>query len=280
MQQTGTNKGKVIIAGAGPGDPELITLKAMKSLAVADIILTDRLVSPEILTRYANPAAAVIHVGKQCRHGHSTPQATINKLLVEHAREGKLVVRLKGGDVSVFANVLDELSVLDAHQIPFEIIPGITAAAGAAAYAGIPLTARGYSTAVRLLTYYKSDVLTDAYWEELASTDDTLVFYMSAEMLHPLVQQLTRFHISPSKLLAVIEQATTPQQHIQVTSLYDLQLEVMPEDLISPTLIIVGKVVGLHHRFSRKKNNNARSYYFKPVRKQVSKQYLHPLTIS
>lgn len=280
MQQKRPNTGKVIIAGAGPGDPDLITIKAMQRLAVADIILTDRLVSPEILSRYANPAASVIHVGKQCRHGHSTPQDTINELLVEHASEGKLVVRLKGGDVSVFANVLDELSVLTAHKIPFEIIPGITAATGAAAYSGIPLTARGYATAVRLLTYYKSDVLTDAYWQELASTDDTLVFYMSAEMLLPLVQQLTRFGIDPSKLLAVIEQATTPQQHIQVTSLYDLQFDVLPEDLISPTLIIVGKVVGLHGEFSVHKNNKTRKPYFKPVRKQVTRQHLNTLTIS
>src|SRR5687768_10477325 len=153
MQQLQSYKGRVIIAGAGPGDPDLITIKAMKYLAVADVILTDRLVSPELLDRYANPSATIIAVGKQCRHGHSTPQETINTLLVEHARAGSLVVRLKGGDVSVFANVLDELSVLTANNIAFEIIPGITAAMGAAAYAGIPLTARGYATAVRLLTY-------------------------------------------------------------------------------------------------------------------------------
>lgn len=279
MHQVQPYKGKVIIAGAGPGDPELITIKAMKYLAMADVILSDRLVSPELLERYANPAATVVSVGKQCRHGHSTPQETINELLIEHANEGKLVVRLKGGDVSVFANVLDELSVLTAHQIPFEIIPGITAATGAAAAAGIPLTARGYATAVRLLTYYKSDILSDEYWKEIATTDDTLVFYMSAEMLQPLVQQLTRFGIAPSKLMAVIEQATTPVQHVQVTSLYDLQLHVLPEDLISPTLIIVGKVVGLHHQFSTVKNNGARIPYFRPVRKPLTNQRLNTLNV-
>jgi uroporphyrin-III C-methyltransferase/precorrin-2 dehydrogenase/sirohydrochlorin ferrochelatase/uroporphyrin-III C-methyltransferase len=280
MPQEQLYKGKVIIAGAGPGDPDLITIKAMKYLAVADIILTDRLVSSELLDRYANPSAIIISVGKQCRHGHSTPQETINALLVEHASQGRLVVRLKGGDVSVFANVLDELSVLTAHCISFEIIPGITAATGAAAYAGIPLTARGYATAVRLLTYYKSDILSDAYWEELASTDDTLVFYMSAEMLQPLVHQLKRFGIDPSKQLAVIEQATTPCQHVQVSSLYDLQLHVLPEELISPTLIIVGKVVGLHHQFSQKNNNHTRLPYFKPVRNPVAKQQFNTLIVS
>ena len=280
MQQLQSYPGKVIIAGAGPGDPELITMKAMKYLTLADVILVDRLVSPELLDRYANPAATIIPVGKQCRHGHSTPQETINALLVEYAQAGKLVVRLKGGDVSVFANVLDELSVLTEHNITYEIIPGITAATGAAAYAGIPLTARGYSTAVRFLTYYKSDILSDAYWQELAVTDDTLVFYMSAEMLRPLVHQLTRFDIDPSKLLAVIEQATTPFQHVQVTSLYDLQFEVPPEELMSPTLIIVGKVVGLHHAFSPRPNNKIREAYFKPVPKPIAKKLLHSLTVS
>ncbi len=123
----------------------------------------------------------------------------------------KLVVRLKGGDVSIFSNVLDELETLTAHQISYEIIPGVTAALGAAAYAGIPLTARGYSTAVRFVTYYKSDVVTDDYWRELANTNDTLVFYMSAETLGSVVKHLLVNGIATDKKLAVIEQATTPR---------------------------------------------------------------------
>ena len=113
----------------------------------------------------------------------STTQQTINELLVRYASSGKLVVRLKGGDVSVFSNIMDELETLGTHNIPYEIIPGITAALGAAAYAGIPLTARNYATSVRFLTYYKSDIVTDEYWKELAETNDTLVFYMSSETL-------------------------------------------------------------------------------------------------
>src|ERR1700733_6093147 len=179
--------GKVILAAAGPGDPELITAKAIRYLQQADVVLTDRLVSDDILKNYVNPAAEVIYVGKQCRRGFSTPQVTINELLVECAAEKKLVVRLKGGDVSIFSNILDELETLVAHQIPYEIVPGVTAALGAAAYAGIPLTARGYSTAVRFLTLYKSDVVTDDYWKELAVTRDTLVFYMSAETVNLVV---------------------------------------------------------------------------------------------
>src|SRR4029079_17466424 len=159
-------KGKVILAGAGPGDPELITVKVAKYLQQADVVLTDRLVSDEILTKYVHPDAEVIHVGKQCRRGVSTPQETINDLLVHYALLGKLVVRLKGGDVSFFSNIKDELDTLVANNITYEIVPGVTAASGAAAYAGIPLTARDYATAVRFLTYYKSDIVPDKYWKE------------------------------------------------------------------------------------------------------------------
>ncbi len=161
-------KGKVVIAGAGPGDPELITMKAARYLQLADVVLTDRLVSDEILKTYVRKDAEILYVGKQCRRGISTPQKTINELLVDYALMGKLVVRLKGGDVSIFSNIMDELETLVANNIPYEIVPGVTAALGAAAYAGIPLTARGYAPAVRFLTYYKSDIVTDKYWKDLA----------------------------------------------------------------------------------------------------------------
>ena len=213
-------KGKVIIIGAGPGDPDLITMKAVRYLRQADVVLTDRLVSEEILDRYVSATAEIIQVGKQCRRGISTPQKTINQLLLEYALQGKLVVRLKGGDVSIFSNILDELQTLTAEQIPYEIVPGVTAALGAAAYAGIPLTARDYSTSVRFLTYHKRDIITDKYWEELAHTEDTLVFYMSSETLNLVVEKLTANQIAPEKLLAVIEQATTPMQQVYVSNLY------------------------------------------------------------
>ncbi len=115
--------------------------------------------------------------------------------MVHYALMGKLVVRLKGGDVSIFSNILDELEALAQHNISYEIIPGVTAALGAAAFAGIPLTARGYATSVRFLTYYKSDVVTEEYWKELANTNDTLVFYMSSETLEKVVEKLTANHI-------------------------------------------------------------------------------------
>ena len=215
--------GKLIIAGAGPGDPELITIKAVTYLKQADIVLTDRLVSEEILKNYVGPNAEIIRVGKQCRQGVSTPQQTINDLIVHYCLLGKLVVRLKGGDVSIFSNIMDELETAISYRISYEIIPGVTAASGAAATAGIPLTARGYATSVRFLTYYKSDIVTDAYWKELANTEDTLVFYMSSETLDLVVEKLVFNNIHDDKLLAVIEQATTPFQNVRVVNLYDYQ---------------------------------------------------------
>lgn len=258
-------KGKVILVGAGPGDPELLTVKAARWLQKADVVLTDRLVGPQILEDFVSPGAIVIAVGKQCRRGASTPQATINELMVRYAGEGKLVVRLKGGDVSLFSNVLDELQVLVEKSIPYEIVPGITAALGAAAYAGIPLTARGYSTAVRFLTYYKSEVVSEAYWKELAATDDTLVFYMSAETLPAVVEKLTTYGIDGAKRLAVVEQATTPLQHVQVCSLYDYTAALSGRRLASPSLVIIGRVVALHEQFGWRENSDRSYAYFKPV---------------
>jgi uroporphyrin-III C-methyltransferase len=261
--------GKVILAGAGPGDPELITMKAVRYLQEADVVLTDRLVSKEILKRYVNPEAEIIHVGKQCRRGISTPQQTINELIVEYALLGKLVVRLKGGDVSIFSNIMDELETLVANNIPFEIIPGVTSALGAAAFAGIPLTARGYATAVRFLTYYKSDIVTDEYWKELANTNDTLVFYMSSETLSKVVEKLTSNNIDENKLLAIIEQATTPLQNVHIANLYDFEKQFNGQSFISPSLVIIGHVVSLHEKYKWIENSNSNDYYFKPITSQV-----------
>ena len=257
--------GKVILAGAGCGDPELITLKAVRYLQQADVVLTDRLVSKDILQQHVNKAAEIIYVGKQCRRGFSTPQKSINELIVQYALEGKLVVRLKGGDVSLFSNILDELEVLAANHIPYEIIPGVSAAMGAAAYSGIPLTARGYTTAVRLLTFYKSDVVTDEYWKELANTEDTLVFYMSSETLDAVVKNLLKNNIADDKLLAVIEQATTPMQQVHISSLKAYGENLGGKMFASPTLVMIGKVVALHEKFSWLQNSTETGEYFKPV---------------
>lgn len=262
--------GKLIIAGAGPGDPDLITVKTARYLQEADVVLTDRLVSEEILNTYVNLKAEIIYVGKQCRRGISTPQQTINELIVYYCLLGKLVVRLKGGDVSIFSNIMDELETVVASNIPYEIIPGVTAALGAAAYAGIPLTARGYATSVRFLTYYKSEIVTLEYWKELANTDDTLVFYMSSETLDKVVAKLTTYNIHEDKLLAVIEQATTPFQSVHITNLYDYQKQLKGKSFISPSLVIIGKVVSLHDQFSWLKSNDSNEHYFKPMTGKIS----------
>jgi uroporphyrin-III C-methyltransferase/precorrin-2 dehydrogenase/sirohydrochlorin ferrochelatase/uroporphyrin-III C-methyltransferase len=257
--------GKVIITGAGPGDPDLITVKAVNHLQKADVVLTDRLVSDEILKLYVSSEAKVIYVGKQCRKGNSTPQEEINELIVEYAKQGKYVVRLKGGDVSIFSNVLDEYETLIANKIPYEVVPGITAASGAAAYAGIPLTARGHSTAVRILTYYKSDIVSDEYWKDLATTTDTLVFYMSAETLDKAVNKLIQFGIGKDKHIAVIEQATTPLQNVYASNVYDYFKKISGQNFVSPSLVIIGKVAALHEQFNWIANSDSKDYYFKPV---------------
>lgn len=264
-----TQTGKVILAGAGPGDPDLVTVKTANYLQQADVVLTDRLVSKVILKRYVRPSAEIIEVGKQCRRGVSTPQQTINELLVAYALQGKFVVRLKGGDVSFFSNVLDELQALQSNGIPYEIVPGITAASGAAAYAGIPLTARDHATAVRFLTYYKSSMVSDAYWKELAETDDTLVFYMSSETIDALIDKLIIHRISPDKKLAVIEQATTTYQQVYVSDIYAYKEALKGQSFLSPSLIVIGKVVNLQEKYGWFAGNGLREYYFKPLTSAV-----------
>jgi uroporphyrin-III C-methyltransferase len=263
-QQYIIHTGKVILAGAGCGDPELITVKAARWLQQADVVLTDRLVSNDILKAYVPETTEIVYVGKQCRRGFSTPQKSINELLVQYAQEGKLVVRLKGGDVSIFSNILDELETLVAHHIPYEIVPGITAATGAAAYAGIPLTARNRATAVRLLTFYKSDVVTDDYWKELAVCNDTLVFYMSSETLDAVVENLRKHCIDGAKMIAVIEQATTPMQQVHTCSMEEYGEKLAGKNFASPTLVIIGNVVALHEKFAWQKNEAQHGEYFKP----------------
>ncbi len=266
--QSPINIGKVILAGAGPGDPELITAKAIRYLRLADVVIVDRLVSHEIIEEYVKADATVIYAGKQSGKGYSTRQTTINQLLVEHAMNGKLVVRLKGGDVSIFSNILDELQALTEHDIPYEVIPGVTAALGAAAYSGIPLTARDHSVAVRFLTYYDPEILSDAYWSELANTNDTLVFYMSAESLPKAIENLKRHHVDHSKQIALIEQATTSKQRVRVFSFENFPPERL--EFLSPGLVVIGKVVSLHEKFKWRQNYEGDEYYFQPLTKAMS----------
>ncbi|WP_298299431.1 uroporphyrinogen-III C-methyltransferase [Hydrotalea sp.] len=270
-----TNKGKVVIIGAGPGDPDLITIKAVQYLQKANVVLVDRLVSEVILKRYVNPNAIIIPVGKQCRYGLSTAQGTINTLLIQYANTHALVVRLKGGDVSFFSNVLDELEVLKNQAIPFEIVPGITAASGAAAYAGIPLTARNYATAIRFLTYYKTNIITDSAWHDLAITNDTLVWYMSSETLEPLIEQLRLHGIDEQKWVSVIEQATTPLQQVYSAPIRNFLLQFGTMQFLSPSLVIIGRVASLSQQFNWFNGENTQQSLYFPQVTATAEPYLH-----
>ena len=263
--------GKVIFIGAGPGDPELLTVKALRWLQRADVIIADRLVSPEILSHYTNTSATIIHAGKQGGSDASTPQPAINELLVEHAAAGRLVIRLKGGDISIFSNILDELRTLAANGIQYELVPGITAALGAASYAGIPLTARGYSTAVRFLTAYRHDLLDDRYWNDLAQTTDTLVFYMSSAPVDELVNRLLAANIPEDRWITIVEQATTPNQQITNYPIHEI-FAAAGRSWQSPSLIIIGKVGALQPDFAWLPDTRSASLYFPPIEPLISKK--------
>jgi uroporphyrin-III C-methyltransferase len=265
MERNLSHIGKVILAAAGCGDPELITVKAARYLQQADVVLADRLVSEMILKTYVPSKAAIIFTGKQNNNPASFSQQNINQLLVNYALQGKLVVRLKGGDIAFFSNVLDELESLVENNIPYEIVPGVTAASGASAYAGIPLTARGFSTSVRFLTFYKDSAFNESYWQELAATNDTLVFYMSSENAESIVENLLSHHIDPEKQLAIVQQATTEFQQVDVIKLDEYSNNTKLKNLASPTLLIIGKVTALHEKFRWLRNSNEGKYYFRPL---------------
>ena len=242
--------GKVVIAGAGPGDAELITIKLQKRLAEADIIITDRLVNPEIISTHAKKDTPVILTGKEGFNLASYSQHQINELIIEHALHGKNVLRLKGGDVAFFSNVLDELEALVAHKIDFEIIPGITAASGVSAYAGIPLTARNYSQGVHFITFNPSSEIHPDKWKVWAETTDTLVFYMASKNLANLAELLLHYAAPPERPIAVIEQATTIYQKIHVSTLQNCAADFASRQFSSPSMVLVGDVVKLHESFN------------------------------
>lgn len=242
--------GKVILAGAGPGDAELITVKLQKRLAEADVIITDRLVNPLIIEEHAKKNAEVIIAGKQGYSDNSVSQEEINQLIVQHALAGKKVLRLKGGDVAFFSNVLDELEIIVKNEIEFEIIPGITAASGASAYSGIPLTARGFSQSVQFLTFNSNSAFSPDKWKQLAASHETLVFYMAAKNITDLTELLLRYSRKPATPLAIIEQATTIHQQVHVTTLQKCNADFSEKKFSSPSLVIIGEVVSLYKQFN------------------------------
>lgn len=239
----------VTLAGAGPGDPELITLKLQRRLREADVIITDRLVNPLIIQSHARIAARIIQAGKQGYNEQSFTQEEVTALIIEEARKGNRVLRLKGGDVAFFSNVLDELEALVKEQIPFEIIPGITAASGASAYGGIPLTARGYAQGVRFIAFNPNQTFDEATFRSLATGTDTVVVYMAVRNLNELTQKLISYGADPQKKIAVVEQASTKAQKISLSTFENAATDFEGRSFSSPSLIIIGDVLALHGRF-------------------------------
>ena len=263
-----TNAGKIYFIGSGPGNPDLITVKGAAILSQAEVIITDRLAGDEIINRYANPEAIIIDVGKQGGNDNSYKQTDINELLVQFAHLYEKVVRLKGGDIAFFSNVYDELQTLSEKNISYEIIPGITAASGASAYTGVPLTARSYSSGVQLLTYYNTTIINNETWKQLASFKDTLVFYMSSNNLLHIVQNLLYAKANPSIPFLVIEEATTPGQKVHSFTLQSF-LENPVTKFESPSILIMGKVAGLYKDFAWFNNENSAESYFRNVEEET-----------
>jgi uroporphyrin-III C-methyltransferase / precorrin-2 dehydrogenase / sirohydrochlorin ferrochelatase len=228
----------VLLVGAGPGDPGLLTLRAHRALQDADVVLYDRLVSPEVLAM-GRRDATWIEVGK--RHGEADAiQHDIARLLVEHARAGKIVVRLKGGDPLLFARIEEELDVLRAHSIAFEIVPGITSASACAAYAGIPLTARGSADGVRLVTAAHCQTGHEPDWPSLGRSDDTLVIYMGVASIANSARELQRHGRSGRTPVAFIENGSRNNQRVIVTQLDQMQSAAEHHALQAPALLIIG----------------------------------------
>lgn len=236
---------KVYLVGAGPGDPELITLKGKRVLQEAQVIIYDRLVGAGVLA-FASPSAELIFAGKETAF-HSSPQDEINSLMATHAKEGKKVVRLKGGDPYIFGRGGEEACYLAAEGIPFEVVPGVTAAAGAATYAGIPLTDRRYSQAVTLVTGHRMspEGLDSINWSSLAKLNHTLVFYMGVSNISEITNRLMSNGREPSTPVALISEATTIFQQTLIGNLGDIAEKCAQEGVRPPALLMIGEVVSL-----------------------------------
>ena len=240
--------GEVYLVGAGPGDPDLLTFRALRLMQQADVVVYDRLVSVEILDLTRRDSEK-IYVGKQ-RQNHSLPQDSINELLASLAKKGKRVVRLKGGDPFIFGRGGEEIETLMQEGINFQVVPGITAASGCATYAGIPLTHRDHAQSCTFVTGHLKDGSIDLNWQQLSAPNQTIVFYMGLSGLEKICQSLIENGCSGEHPIAIIQQGTTANQRVITGTLDSLPQTVADEGIKAPTLIIVGSVVTLHDKLN------------------------------
>lgn len=238
--------GEAYLIGAGPGDPDLLTFRALRLLRQADVVLYDRLVSPQIIDMVRRDAE-LIYVGK-ARADHAVPQEQITQLMIEHARKGKRVARIKGGDPFIFGRGGEEIEGLAEAGIPFQVVPGITAAAGCGAYAGIPLTHRDHAQSVRFVTGHLKNHTCDLDWDALAAPGQTLVFYMGLISLPEIARGLKGAGVSGAMPVGVVSKGTLPDQRVVTGTLDDIAEKVAQAGLPGPAIVIVGTVVKLRDR--------------------------------
>jgi len=241
-------KGQVYLVGAGPGDPDLLTFRALRLMQKADVVVYDRLVSPQILELVRRDAEK-IYVGKAMSN-HTLPQDDINQLMVDEAKKGNRVVRLKGGDPFIFGRGGEEIQTLIQHGIEFQVVPGITAASGASSYAGIPLTHRDHAQSVVFATGHLRNGTIDLNWSALAHQNQTAVFYMGLTGLPVICEKLIQHGLPETTPIALVQQATTDAQRVLIGTLSDICEKQEKAQLKPPTLVIVGTVVSLHNELN------------------------------